>query len=288
MIEAVRTATRSIAPQTGLPSFKRPPISEVALALQFENLDAFDPRYIGSIAERFKERFPGFLVQPPLDPIIERVDQMRRSGKLSLQMADASVVPRLWFIDASDVELVQLQRDRLMHNWRRRSDSDEYPRYTRLRAAFVEDWRTLERWTADEQLGTLKPTQAEVAYINHIEAGEPGGPYADPSEVFSFIAPALVTHGLASFEAITHSTSLIARAKETDSLVGRLYVELSSGVNSRTNKLVYQLTLTLRGAPPSRDLDGALVFFDFARERIVKLFAELTTGRMHEIWGRET
>jgi hypothetical protein len=111
--------------------------------------------------------------------------------------------------------------------------------------------------------------------------------HADPSNYFSFLAPALCRHGQSEFEAVTFSTSGVARvATSRGPLVGRLFVELTSGLNMSTRKPTYRFALTVRGAPLGRDLEGVLEFFDFARERIVRGFAELTTAEMHKLWER--
>lgn len=277
------------ATKTDLPSFRHPPVGEVVLALQFENLDKLDVRHAGALTERFHTRLPRFVAQAPLDPIFERFGEFRAAPNLSVQMVDLPLFPRLWLIDEKEAELVQIQRDRLMHNWRRMSDSEEYPRYSQLRKAFLHDWTTMSAFVGELGLGTLLPTQCEVSYVNHIDVGPLENGYPDPSTIFSFLSPTLATHGEAAFEAATFSSSSIAKAvtSKGQEMAGRMYVELISGTNARSKRRIYQLNLTLRGAPPARDIDGVLEFFDFARERIVRGFCALTTPEMHKQWGRE-
>ena len=80
---------------------------------------------------------------------------------------------------------------------------------------------------------------------------------------------------------------LACGAADKATLAGRLFVEVTSGVNTTTKKLSYQFGLTLRGAPLAQDLASVLQFFDFARARIVRTFAELTTPEMHKKWERQ-
>jgi uncharacterized protein (TIGR04255 family) len=271
-----------------LPSFRKPPVGEVLLALQFQQLDRLDIRHVGPLCERFGDRYPQFQTQPPLPPVVERFDGPRPIRGLTIDMMDPPTFPRLWLLDGNGEELVQLQRDRLMHNWRNTPIGSEYPRYPRLRQQFLSDWKVLEAFASDNQLGDLLPTQCEVAYINQIEASDGGRQaHADPSAFFSFFAAPLCNHGQSEFEAATFSSSGVAQEDtEAGAIRGRLFVELSSGVNLATKKLTYQLQLTLRGSPLSQDIGSVLQFFDFARARIVRAFAALTTPEMHTKWER--
>jgi uncharacterized protein (TIGR04255 family) len=279
-----------MAVKTKLPSFKRPPLGEVILSLLFESLAKLDVRHAGLLADRFKERFPGFAVHPPLEPAIERFDGHRLGKQIAFQLADVPLFPRLWFIEAGGAELVQFQRDRLVHNWRAESArASSYPRYPVLRDAFASDWNVVSDFLRVHSLGELLPAQCEISYVNHIDARAATGGYRDPSEIFSFISPALGGVSQGQFEALTHSTSFRAAGESSSSqpLLGRLYAELVSAVSGKKGEPVYSLTLLLRGAPVGRDLDGVLDFFDFGHECIVKSFVELTTPEMHKDWGIE-
>lgn len=275
---------------SALPSFRSPPVGEVLLALQFQQIDLLDLRHVGPLVGLFAKKYPQFQAQPALDPVIERFDGPRSARGISINMMEAPLFPRLWLVGADGEELVQIQRDRLMHNWRQIPLGPEYPRYPRLRSEFADDWAVLDSFLRERNLGSILPTQCEVAYINQIEASGEGagaGLHADPSSFFSFFAPSLCGHGQSHFEAVTYSSTGIARAESTRGpMMGRLYVEVTSGLNLVTKRPTYQFSLTLRGAPVAQDVDGVLRFFDFARERIVRAFAELTTAEMHKRWER--
>jgi uncharacterized protein (TIGR04255 family) len=268
-----------------LPSFRRPPIGEVVLGVQFEQMDRLDLRHVGKLAERFGDKYPRFQAQAPLDPTFERFDGPRQA-KLSIQMVELSQFPRLWLTDETGEEMVQLQRDRLLHNWRHMPIGSEYPRYPRLRDQFAADWAVVDSFAVEHELGSILPTQCEVAYVNQIEA-DGGKTHADPSRYFSFLGEALCMHRQSEFEAVTFSSSSVAKEViDGRQLLGRMFVELTSGLNTASRKATYQFSLTVRGAPLVRNLEGVLQFFDFARARIVRAFAELTTSEMHKQWER--
>ena len=270
-----------------LPSFRRPPIGEVLLALQFEQLALLDLRHVAPLVERFGAKYPNFETQTPLSPAVERFDGPRPVRGISIDMMDVPLFPRVWLVDSKGEELVQIQRDRLMHNWRHTPIGSEYPRYPRLRDEFAADWAVMDTFVRENRLGSLLPTQCEVAYVNQIEV-DGDRVHDDPSKYFSFFAAPIYGHGQAQFEAVTYSSSGVAQEQaDKGTLAGRLFVEVTSGVNTTTKKLSYQFGLTLRGAPLAQDLASVLQFFDFARARIVRTFAELTTPEMHKKWERQ-
>jgi hypothetical protein len=92
-----------------------------------------------------------------------------------------------------------------------------------------------------------------------------------------------------TFENVTYARSSIVTSKNPKAPArGRFYIELGTGVSNATGARVFQLTLTVRGAPQTGGLDGALAFCDFGHEVIVRSFAELTTPKMHAKWERQT
>ena len=275
---------------SALPTYRNPPVGEVLLALQFQQIDQLDLRHVGALVGFFNKKYPHFQIQPNLEPVIERFDGSGSPRGISFRMMEPPAFPRLWLVSSEGAELLQLQRDRLMHNWRHVSSGSQYPRYPRLRTEFADDWSVLEEFLSTHALGAILPTQCEVAYFNQIEAVDAetdSGVHTDPSTIFSFFDRTLCKLGGSKFEAVTHSSTGIAREDgPSGTLMGRLYIEVISGFNSETRRPTYQFSLTLRGAPLSQDLVGVLQFFDFAHERIVRAFSALTTSDMHKIWER--
>ncbi len=272
-----------------LPSFKHPPVGEVALGVQFEDLDGLDARHVGQIAEAFKPRFPVYTAQGPLNPQIERFDGLPTGVQFGFTMVSPPVFPRLWLMKEDGTQLVQVQRDRLMHNWRRTTPDTTYPRYAALREQFQEDWQLIASVAAGVDDSEVRTTQCEVSYVNLIEQEGPAGQCAYPSDIFSFLGDSSLKAVDSTFENVTYARSSIVTSKNPKAPArGRFYIELGTGVSNATGARVFQLTLTVRGAPQTGGLDGALAFCDFGHEVIVRSFAELTTPKMHAKWERQT
>jgi uncharacterized protein (TIGR04255 family) len=98
-------------------------------------------------------------------------DQSQIPLGIQLQTLNVPPTPRFWFINESGSELIQVQRDRFIKNWRKIGSGDQYPRYEQLRTGFDQDFKQFEDFLKRNQLGAVRVNQCEVTYINHIVAG---------------------------------------------------------------------------------------------------------------------
>src|SRR4051794_1509494 len=76
-------------------SFERPPVNEVAFAVQFVG-DAIDLEVLGAIAGRLKERFPVRQQHPPLAPMVEDFSVTPTGPQVIFKTQPD--LPRTWFI----------------------------------------------------------------------------------------------------------------------------------------------------------------------------------------------
>lgn len=274
---------------TALPSFRSPPLDEVVLGIQFQPLAGFDVRHLGQLCERFNKQFPVVELQPPLPAQIERFGQLSATPTIKFEFGQIPLLPRVWLLGEAKNDLLQIQNDRLLRNWRRVDGTGQYPRYEQVRKAFLKDLEQVKSFLSFCQLPAISVTQCEVTYVNQIPAQIRGSDLL-PAEVFSVFATGNAPHFPSKPEALRYAVTRVIEATQSSSgksILGRLHVELASGFDARTSEPLYLLNLTLRGMPESDDLSGVVGFFDMARDRIVRSFAEVTTPHMHDIWERE-
>ena len=156
-----------------LPEFDNPPLIEVALSVQFEELGLLRVPQLGYVWHAFRDRFPKLEEQPPLEKSNEQFGpKTAKRPRVRLELSTVPPRPRLWFLNDSGSELVQVQSDRFVRNWRKQEETAEYPRYSRLRKFFQEDFEVFCRLIEAEQWGVIEPNQCEVTYVNVIPAGE--------------------------------------------------------------------------------------------------------------------
>jgi hypothetical protein len=178
-------------------------------------------------------------------------------------------------------ELIQVQKDRFVKNWRKTGEGVLYPRYEQVRAGFDEDFYNFGHFVSINQLGTIRVRQCEVTYINHIVAGAGWETHADVDKVFT-----VWQQPMTAFPGRIQDLTFCARFPILDhngSFAGRLYVTLQPVTRLSDNAPMFLLDLTARG-----QVGEATDFFDLGREWIVKSFADITTPTMHKIWGRRS
>jgi len=269
---------------TPLPEFSEPPVTEVALSIQFEPVE-LSPAQLGIFALRMKELGYSRIEQhPPLQPIIEQFGPRSDQARVVFEFGPPAV--RHWFISDDRQRLIQVQQDRFIHNWRKTGSKDRYPRYEGIRETFVERFGEFDHFLAQERLGPVQPNQVEVTYVNHVRSVRPQ-PIGSPLANVVGIAGASFTDGfLPKVEATRAGAQFVIDHNAVP--VGRLYVNAHTGVDRDTGDPVVVVNMTARGKPLTPGFEGAMAFMDLGREWVVRGFADATTSDMHALWGRTT
>ncbi|MGI9119664.1 MAG: TIGR04255 family protein [Acidimicrobiales bacterium] len=259
-----------------LPGFDAPPVVEVALGVQFRPLLSLRPIELAALRERWRGRYPLVQEQPPLPPTIESP-----SGVPAVQfIIGPALQTRLCFLDDAQVELIQLQHDRLTVNWRQVGPDAEYPRYPYVRGVFEERFSDLRSYVEENQLGSLDVTQVEMIYVNAIEMEDDQLGYLD-QVLRNWLPP--IEHHLGDPEQAR--AALVFPVPQVGRPPVRMYVAADPAQRPDGRPAVF-LTLTVRGAPTDERSEAALRFMDHAHEHVVRSFAELTPQAMHERWER--
>ena len=128
-----------------LPDYKRPPLVEVALAVQFAELQGYRTIHAGLLwAETFRKAYPRVIEQPQLDPIFEVFGPHARAAQWQIRQMPGPPVPRLWFMNEQETELVQIQANWFARNWRKVGEGEDYPRYEKLRERFFAELEEID------------------------------------------------------------------------------------------------------------------------------------------------
>jgi uncharacterized protein (TIGR04255 family) len=276
-----------------LPDFAKPPVTEVALSVQFTTLPALRSVQISQLwQEVYRDRFPVTEEHPPIQPTIEKfgVTIAPKGPTIRLIASDAPPVARYWFLNRVDgTDLVQVQQDRFVRNWRKADDGQEYPRYHYVRDMFRRDFESFQQFIQNKGLGACMPVQCEVTYVNLIKGGPEFGGRDVHSEVEKVIAPWAGRHSddfLPDPENVQLVSRYIIPNEESGAPVGRLFAELQPVYLEKDEAPALQLNLIARGAPMGVGTEGILEFFDVGREWVVRGFTSLTTKLMHKVWER--
>jgi uncharacterized protein (TIGR04255 family) len=269
--------SRAVTRPADLPDYNNPPVNEVVIGIQF-NPTAITGAHIGLFWEGLRDEFPKASEQPPLESRIESFQPHRFSAPvLELSSWRGS---RHWLTSEDDVQLIQIQADRLFYNWRRGQNNATYPHFESLQERF---WSVAEKWSAflKEIEKPLRLTQWEVSYINHILT--PGG-QPTLADVLSFWGGELDLAMGGPAEAGRMEAQKILT--ENNSPWARMYINITTAIRGDQIPLI-AFELTVRGPPG--DEDAWNVTHDRllkGRHQIVTAFDALTTEKMHAIWGK--
>jgi uncharacterized protein (TIGR04255 family) len=171
-----------------LVSFSNPPVAEVALSAQFA-ADTVDIEALGSFAHHVRGALPRRRRQPMAPPLVETFDRVPQVPSIEIHLEAPISLPRAWFLSESEVQLVQLQHDRLTLNWREVEQGAPYPRYGQLRERFEELFGVLGDILRDvEQSADVN--LVEVTYVNPIDLAPPvGDGHPDLAKIVNRVRP---------------------------------------------------------------------------------------------------
>lgn len=275
-----------------LPSYRNPPVIEVVASVQFDPFPNASIVHLGLLWQRFRQQFPNVESQLPLAPVVERLGVRAPLNRAQIEVSTDVGAPRLWFVNESGDELIQIQQDRFIRNWRAMPKVGKaYPRYEQhIRPRFLEDYRVFQRFLHGERLGDLNVNQCEVTYVNHIYPNRLWSTHDDLGSIFrgwnAGYSAAVRTPSEAIHLRVAHILNDVA-----GEFLGRLHVTIQSafrgpGDDSDKEQPIFVLTLTARGRPTARGEDGVVGFLDLGRRAIVESFDRMTTPEMHEVWGK--
>jgi uncharacterized protein (TIGR04255 family) len=277
------------------PSFSRPPVVEVVTGVQFQKIPGLHAGHFGLFWDRVRDRFPQVRHQQPLLRSVERQVEGNlpsRHGIRLQPMAAEDFVPRIWFIDTGDCELLQIQTDRFIRNWRKRPANTVYPRYFEtIRPAFAKDLGLFMKFLTQQKLSVPVFDQCELTYINHIHPAGIWEEFARLDKVFAGWQSGYCDGVWADPESVAVRTSHALLGK-TGEFIGRLYLEIDSaftseGVTDAAAEKTFVMKLIARGRPLGEGAEGVFLFLDLAHEQIVRGFDKITTPQMHAAWGKE-
>lgn len=259
-----------------LPEFKTPPVIEVVCGVQFEPLKAFSSVHLGDFWHRIKKQYPRTEDRPPLPDIFE--------GTVGLDVADLLELPplrRVFYIEATNNFLLQVQSSRFLANWRKVDQQEPYPRFGAAYDRFVRGWELFLGFLKDTGLGSPKVNQYELTYINHIFEGEapfPGG--------IEDLVPVAAVRSARTLHYLPEPGGVGVRLRfPLFEKKGTVHVKIDLGKRQSDAKSVVLMDLTARG-PALADWSDMKDWFNLAHEAIVCGFADLTSPNAHRLWGR--
>lgn len=262
--------------RTGV-EFKKPPIVETAMGVEFAPLAGWGLAHFGLFWSEIRKEYPKYEVQPPLGSNIERFGSDSKQGLQFIFQVGEPTRARCWFFHQDNAHLLQVQDSRFILNWRKTSSAVEYPKYERLRPMFEHEWKQFNSFLDNNGVGPVSPVQCELTYVDHIPQGEGWRTFADLPELIP--AWAGLKGPWSSPEAVTLGARFLLPEQQ-----GRLHVNAQPAIRNQDGKDVLQLTFTVRGAPSSGDLVGLGAWFELAHKFALNAFLDFTSKKAQDEW----
>jgi uncharacterized protein (TIGR04255 family) len=266
-----------------LPTFERPPLDEMAIGVQFDPLRNLRAAHFGLYWSRIRSEYPSTEDQGPLGTIVEQPEIQPATNVITAVPLAVPPLPRCWFLTEDKTQLIQLQRDRFLRNWRQTTGNVRYPHYDRLARDFQGAWAGFLKFAGEEHLGPVNVNQCELLYVDYIEKGAAWDELGELQRLFPMLCP----RETGAFLPIPEMLTWQLRYKLPDGR-GRLHVEMGPTFRGRDMKVVVGLTFTARGAPAGGAPEQIGAWLDLAHEWINRAFGELTSPSAQELWGKRS
>ena len=267
-----------------LPEYDAPPVSEVALSVEFLPLANWRSAHAGRYWSEISNEYPETEEFPPLPSQIEKFGaefQELQTDQQRVRLIDPGVT-RSWFIGRPPTRLIQVQRDRFIINWRKLADRDVYPRYEGdMRQRLERDWTRFKNFIESNGLGPTEVRQCEVVYVNTLLQGEGWSRFDEALELFS----CLTGRGSDGFLPAPENLNISGTFSMPDER-GRLHFSIQRIIRRTDSKEGVQLQLSARVRPDSSADADMLSSMDLGREWVVRAFTDLTTPKAHTLWKR--
>ncbi len=240
--------------------FTNAPVAEVVIGVQFKGAP-IPIDLLFQVYNQFTEKYPVIQEHPPLNPFVEKA-----SG-----IPDSSFLPgffsRKFFINKTNDKLIQIQQDRLLFNWRRKEDQEQYPHFKVVLADFMEVYNFIN---SKVQLdGQLK--QYEVTYWDQINIEEFGRSDYNPKGALKILSIDSEINGIDVQYSIPNSE-----------MGGNLRVGLRQGVRNSDMKKIILLETTMRGFS---DKIPIAEWCDKAHNQLLTYFDSIITDNAFKKWG---
>jgi len=142
-----------------LPKYDNPPINEVVFGATFAPLANLKAPHLGLFWNEVKSEFVRCEHAPPVGSLNDIIEP--ESGV---------PLPRVWFINAEDDHLLQIQKNKFLLNWRKRENV--YPHFEDISEKFYLYFGMFQESLEVNDVGQVNILELELSYINIIPKGE--------------------------------------------------------------------------------------------------------------------
>jgi uncharacterized protein (TIGR04255 family) len=259
--------------------FDAPPINEVVMAIFHEPIHEMRVQHIGVYWQLIRKKFPLCQQQSPiLSP-----NDPQSSALLAVMPDEIFPLPRFWFSGKDDPNLIQIQRDAFILNWRRGTNT-AYPHYEQVEQDFWEHFDTYRRFVEESMYHKIDLiTRCELTYINVIERNTYFSAPADIGNIVPFLKGFCDLH-------TDKQQFLGLNSGATYRISDNIHIDLTTKLGSRadTKEQILLLEFKVHGVPRKLTEDSAREWYKVAHDIVYSNFLSNTDERVQkEVWKRQ-
>lgn len=264
---------------TDHPQFAAPPVTETVLGVQFNTISGWSAAHAGLFwAKCLDDHWVQARDAAPIAVSSEKFPREWTPPQITIQEA-GELGSRTQLVHENDERLIQLQDSWFVYNWLRRKG--DYPSYDKLVPEFESAFDKFRRFVADQELGTIAPSQFDVTYVNHIPKGELWESLVDWKQIFPGLEfPGAQVDGLAP-DSLSASWQLVIGENR-----GRLNVSLQHAQDQSTKGEIILLRLTAKGSIDEDKGYSVRECLDLGHKSVVDAFVDMTSESAHQHWKR--
>lgn len=270
------TKSPESAPENSVPStlrpvdYEKPPVVETAFGLMFAPVRGWNVFHLGLFWARLRKRYPRAEARLPIGSV--KLDDF--DLKLGPDIHLESFPLRSWFVDSSNNQLLQVQSNAFIRNWRAVEAEHKYVHYSDLKPLFQQDWAAYQQFLKDENLPPPSVFRCDVTYINHFVKGREWNTLEEIGPLFKQsrfdLKGGLVT-----------SMSFVANVSNN-----QVRMDASPGLRPDGTPII-QFTLNVNGKPNSTSEGDIWAELDECHHLLVTTFAEITADELQrQVWKR--
>lgn len=262
-----------------LPDYERPPVVEAYCGIYFRDLLRMMAPQVGLFWQAIRTEFPGTQTHPVLPPLFTSDLQQAFIIKTL-----GGTIPRTWFVSEDQTMLVQLQGDRLILNWRKNTDANEYPRFQALKQEFLEIVQKFEQFVKSELSSALTVTGIELGYVNAIIFDNELQSMAQYGEVVPELSFAEFSRSMSVKLEFMNATFQFTMPNDR----GSIFVTSQNAFRPEDGRQFAKLDVYARWQNPEIEMSAVADWLDDAHEKTVLAFSRVTSDNFQvSKWGRK-
>ena len=250
-------------------AFRNPPINEVVVSTYFNPpLSDLRSEHIGLFWKEIKQEFPVVSQQAPV------------GIRPDIFGSEPFPMPRYWFIADDEINLIQVQKNAFMFNWRRKDE--QYPRFHKnIKPTFDKYYGLFSEFIRTEtNIADLTVDLCELTYINTLDHCEYWAGPPDTAEIIHSFA--MLNPGIDASESLGFSSNFGYRVSSDL----QLNISIRSGFRTQQQDvpvLIFEIKTSGRLGQIAKS--GADEWFERAHDAIIECFLSMTSREIQtRLW----